>query len=239
MMDADRWINTLHSSRNRRENETTVQIDENRWTRTISKPNTIFKPRKNDFIKKYSFTTILFVCGLIFVSMVKEETRNLQKEVDHLMSSINILKSDLHKSTLDYDVITSPDNIKSLAEKYLESNLVYYKKSQIERINPNEIKNNNKITSEKNFIKDGKIKITKKIQQKKIELRKLQQLYKNPEELPDAIKTRIVKKISSKKEEIKRLYESPRETITVDRVQKWAGIQIVKAFLGIPIVPGK
>ena len=171
--------------------------------------------------------------------MVKEETRNLQKEVDHLMSSINILKSDLHKSTLDYDVITSPDNIKSLAEKYLESNLVYYKKSQIERINPNEIKNNNKITSEKNFIKDGKIKITKKIQQKKIELRKLQQLYKNPEELPDAIKTRIVKKISSKKEEIKRLYESPRETITVDRVQKWAGIQIVKAFLGIPIVPGK
>tara|TARA_Y100000590_G_scaffold229821_1_gene259191 strand:- start:10654 stop:11355 length:702 start_codon:yes stop_codon:yes gene_type:complete len=233
MMDYDRWVNTLHSSRNKKENETTIQIDENKWVSTIS------KPKKNDFIKKYSFTTALFVFGLIFVSMVKEETRNLQKEVDHLMSSISILKSDLHKSTLDYDVITSPENIKNLAEKYLESDLVYYKKSQIEKINHNEIKNTSKNTSEKNFIKDGKRKIAKKIQQKKVELKKLQQLYEKPEELPDEIKTQIVKKINLKKEEIKRLYESPRETITVDRVQKWAGIQIVKAFLGIPIVPGK
>ena len=38
---------------------------------------------------------------------------------------------------------------------------------------------------------------------------------------------------------LKRLYSDPKNTIDLPKVQKWAAVQIVKAFLGIPIVPGK
>ena len=47
------------------------------------------------------------------------------------------------------------------------------------------------------------------------------------------------KKIEAKKIELKELYNSPKETITVDKFQKWGVIQLVKVFLGIPVVPGK
>ena len=39
---------------------------------------------KDNSIQKYSLVTILFVIGLIFVSVIKNETRNLQKEIDKL-----------------------------------------------------------------------------------------------------------------------------------------------------------
>ena len=32
---------------------------------------------------------------------------------------------------------------------------------------------------------------------------------------------------------------SPSQTITFERVQKWGIVQIVKAFLGIPVIPGR
>ena len=35
------------------------------------------------------------------------------------------------------------------------------------------------------------------------------------------------------------MYESPSEIISFEKVQKWGAIQIVKAFLGIPVIPGK
>ena len=43
-------------------------------------------------VKKYSLLTILFVIGLIFVSAVKNETRNLQKDINNLKASIDIIK---------------------------------------------------------------------------------------------------------------------------------------------------
>ena len=87
--------------------------------------NTLPKKNENNSIKKYSLTIILFVAGLIFVSVVKNETRNLQKEISNLQTSINILKYDLHQTTLDHEIITSPENISRLAKEYLEySNLL-------------------------------------------------------------------------------------------------------------------
>ena len=81
--------------------------------------------------------------------------------------------------------------------------------------------------------------ITKKIEKKKTEIRKLQELYSNPESIPDEIKTQVATKIEEKKNELKNLYSSPKETITLKKVQKWAAIQVVKVFLGMPIIPGK
>ena len=52
-------------------------------------------------------------------------------------------------------------------------------------------------------------------------------------------KVKVAKKITETKTGLKRLYSDPKNTIDLPKVQKWAAVQIVKAFLGIPIVPGK
>merc|ERR1712093_859308 len=86
-------------------------------------------------VKKYSFMTIIFVCGLLFVSVVKNQTRNLEKEISYLKASINSIEFNLNQAILDNEVITSPENISKLAKEYLNNDLEYYKKSQIKNFN--------------------------------------------------------------------------------------------------------
>ena len=217
-------------------------IDPNRWVNTLPAAN------RNNPIKKYSLITVMFVIGLIFVSLIKNETRNLQKEINILQTSINTLKLDLHRATLDHEVISSPENISRLAEEYLESEFIYYKRSQINHLNGkkdtlarSEVKKQ-KIALRKESKKNNekiKLKVAKKIEKTKTELRKLQELYHSPGKLSDKIRFQVAKKIKLKKEELNQFYSDPYSLIKSKNTQKWAGLQIVKAFLGIPIVPGK
>ena len=238
MIDHEKWTNTLNIRKKDIDNES--NLDPNKWIETLPKPKT-----KNS-IKKYSFTAVIFMLGLILVSVIKNETRGLQKEIFNLQTSINNIKLDLHKASLDHEVITSPENISKLAKKHLESELFIYEKSQIKSINEknkniSKIDKNktNKQNKVKKLSKNVKLKIENEIKTKKNELKKLQKIAKKPEKLPGEIKLHIVKKIEAKKKEIKNLYNNPKSIITPDRVQSWAGVQLVKAFLGIPIIPGK
>ena len=79
----------------------------------------------------------------------------------------------------------------------------------------------------------------KQIEKKKTEIRKLQELYSKPGSLPGAIKTQVAMKIEKKKIELKNIYSEPKDIFTLERVGSWSVIQVVKLFLGIPIVPGK
>ena len=81
--------------------------------------------------------------------------------------------------------------------------------------------------------------LLKKLKKKKAEIKKLQDLYNNPESIPKEIKTGLARQIHEKKNELKDIYNSPSQTITFERFQKWGVVQIVKAFLGIPIIPGR
>ena len=74
---------------------------------------------------------------------------------------------------------------------------------------------------------------------KKIELRKIQQLYSAPKKLPGEIKKQIAKTIETKKEDLKNLYSEPKDSIDLGKVKRWGIFQLAKAFLGIPVVPGK
>jgi len=85
-------------------------------------------------------------------------------------------------------------------------------------------------------IKSG---IEKEIAKKKTEIRKLQELYSNPGSLPGAIKTQVAMKIEKKKIELKNIYNKPKDIFTLERVGRWSVVQIVKLFLGMPIIPGK
>ena len=264
MINKNKWISSLPNI-NQKFNGEKNQTDHYRWINTIPKKTTYHS------VKKYSLMTALFICGLLVVSVVKNETRNLEKEINNLRTSNNVIKFNLEQAILDNEVITSPENISKLAKEYLNKDFVSYKKSQIKKleddikiISKSNKKNNNlsgsmklKITKK---IKETKTKIrklqalyskpevipgelktqvAKKIKETKTEIRKLQALYAKPEAIPGELKTQVAKKIEEKKIELKNLYSHPKETVTLKKAQKWAAIQVVKVFLGLPVIPGR
>ena len=216
MINQYKWISSLPKV-NTKFSKTTNQLDHEKWTSTIPKKDTY------NSVKKYSFMTILFVCGLLFVSIVKNETRNLQKEINNLETSINLIKFNLDQTFLDHEIITSPENISLLAKKHLNIDLVPYKRSQIKQLNAE----NEKFT---------KINKTEK---EKTKIQKFKKLYSRPKSIPNEIKTHIAKRIEEKKVEIVNIYHEPKSIITLERPRKWALVQLVKAFLGMPIIPGR
>jgi hypothetical protein len=229
MINKTKWINTLPRTK-----EISNQLDHDRWINTISKKKT-YNSIEAYSVKAYSLTAILFVCGLIFVSIIKNETRSLQKEINNLEASINLIKFNLNQSILDNEVINSPENISLLANEYLNIDLVSYKKSQIIGLN----ENGDDLTQTNNLGTKIKEKVAKKIEAKKKEIKKLQDLYNKPETVPDEIKSQVALKIEEKKSQLMNLYKSPKEQITLERVGKWGVVQVVKAFLGMPMIPGR
>jgi len=237
MINNDRWVNSLPNV-NSKHNQESLQIDHNKWVNTIPKKKTY------NSVKKYSLMASIFVCSLLFVSVVKNQTRNLEKEINYIKGSISLIEFNLDQAILDNEVITSPENISKLAKEYLNSDLAYYKKSQIQNININNkiLKKNNKKNKTKilnNLPATVKTHVTEKIKKKKKEIEKLQELYNDPKSIPGEIKTKVAKQIQEKKFELKNLYESPKDIVTLGRVAKWGVVQVVKAFLGMPIIPGR
>ena len=247
MINQDKWIDSLHKT-NIKFNEETNQIDHYRWVNTIPKKETYNVVKKYSGIRKYSLMAVLFVCGLLFVSVVKNETRNLEKEINSLRASINVIKFNLNQTILDNEVITSPENISRLAKEYLNIDLVSYKKSQIKKLGDENEKFTkvNKIKKEKinkkkikNLSDSIKTQVAKRIEIKKTEMRKLQELYYNPKSIPKEIKTQVAVQIEEKKNEIRNIYNAPKDIFTLERVSKWSLLQVVKLFLGMPIIPGR
>ena len=246
MINQDKWISSLPKT-NTGFVTTTNQLDHDRWINSIPKKNVHISVKKYS-LKKYSLMAILFVCGLLFVSVVKNETRSLQKVINNLEASINVIKFNLDQAILDNEVITSPDNISLLAEEYLNIDLVSYKKSQIKQLGDE----NEKFTKVSK-IKKGKInkkktksltdsiktKVAKKIEKKKTEIRKLKELYQNPKLIPKEIKTQVAVQIEEKKIELRNIYSAPKDIFTLQKVGRWSFVQVVKLFLGMPIIPGR
>lgn len=230
--DPNKWINTI-SQIKKDDNLENYNLNPDKWTDTIPK-----KTKKNS-VAKYSISIFLFVTGLVLVSAIKNESKILQKEINNLYASINTLKYNLHQASLDHEVITSPENISKMAAEYLEKNLVSYKKKQIKNLNINEENPGKEKYKNNNINKKLKLEIAKRIDEKKQQLKKLQKISLKPEKLPMEIKTKIDKKISSTKQDIEKLYSDPKSVLTPEKMQSWVALQVVKLFLGMPIVPGK
>ena len=227
MINENKWLNTLRKNNIQEEQK----LDHDRWINTIS------KKKENNPVKKYSFMLVIFICGLVFVSLVKNETRNLQKEISKLNVSINLTKFSLDQALLDNEVITSPENISLLAKEHLNTNLVFYNRSQIIKLGEETPKNNE--IKANNFSKDLKLKVSKKIKQKKDELKKLKSIYSDPKSIPREIRMQVAKQIDKKKLELQSVFDEPKDKIFSDRATRWGAMQIVKAFLGIPVIPGR
>ena len=248
MINQDKWIDSIPKTIIKFDKGAN-QVDYYRWVNTIPKKDTYNNvATHNNVAWKYSLVVVLFVCGLLFVSAVKNKTRNLEKEINSLRASNNVIKFNLDQAILDNEVITSPDNISLLAKEYLNIDLVSYKKSQIKKLRDENEKFTkvNKIKKEKinkkkikNLSDSIKTQVAKRIEIKKTEMRKLQELYYNPKSIPKEIKTQVAVQIEEKKNEIRNIYSAPKDIFTLERVGKWSVIQIVKLFLGIPIIPGR
>ena len=247
MINQDKWIDSLLKT-NIKFNEETNQIDHYRWINTISKKRTYNAVRKYSAVKKYTLMTVLFVCGLLFVSALKNGTRNLEKEINNLRASVNVIKFNLNQTILDNEVITSPENISRLAKEYLNIDLVSYKKSQIKKLRDenekftkvNKIKKEKIVKKKIRNLSDGiKTQVAKRIEIKKTEMRKLQELYYNPKSIPKEIKTQVAVQIEEKKNAIRNIYSAPKDIFTLETVGRWSVIQVVKLFLGIPVMPGR
>ena len=72
-----------------------------------------------------------------------------------------------------------------------------------------------------------------------MEIDKLQKLYSNPKTIPVEVKKQVAQKIRQKKIELESLYNEPKELFTVERVSRWTVVQVVKIFLGMPVIPGR
>ena len=232
-INPDKWIETIPKTNSTDENG---KLDQDKWISTL--------PKKNNVVKKYSVTVFVFIIGLIFVSTIKNKTRNLQKDIRNLKASIKSLELNLGKASLEHEVITTPTNISLLAKQYLEFELVPYKQKQIRHldhpINEDDYKKIIKQEKKKEKFKNKiKIKLAKKVYKKKQELKKLQEMYSNPKSIPGGVKIKIAKQIEKKKGELRKIYESPKQEISLKKIQKWGAIQVVKAFLGIPVIPGR
>ena len=232
MINKDKWIGSL-PGKNTRFSNTINQLDHDKWIKTIP------KKKSHNSVRRYSLMSIVFVCGLLFVSAIKNETRNLQKEINNLETSINLIKFNLDQAFLDNEVITSPENISRLAKEYLNINFISYKRNQIERLSDDMDVISEPVEKNEKFSENLKKGIAKKIEKKRTEIRKLQELYAQPETIPSEIKIQVAKKIKKKKTELKKLYSSPKEVINLEKAQKWVAVQVVKVFLGMPIIPGK
>ncbi len=204
MINKQKWLESL-TKVNHNFKEGTGQIDHARWLNSVPKRTTY------NSVKKYSLVTVLFICGLFFVSALKNETRSLQKEISSLQASIDSIKFEVTQAILDNEVISSPENISQLAKKYLSNDFSSYKKSQIKELN------------EENINKT--IILKKENNNNKVNMK--------------FIKNKIVKKIEQKKENVKNIYNSPKDAISSAKAQRWAAVQLVKAFLGMPIIPGR
>ncbi len=238
MINQDKWVNSLPINKIET-GITNDRINQDKWKNAI--PNI----KAKNSVKKYSLMTILFVCGLFLVSVIKNETRNLEKEINNLKASINVVKFNLDQEILDHEVLTSPENISLLAKEYLDNNFATYQKSQIEHLNKENqsLNRSNKLenikTNKKKLLKSVKLETISRIQKKRDEIERLQALYSEPKAIPGEIKKEVINKIEQKKEELKNIYNSPKDTLTLERIGRWTAVQVAKVFFGMPVIPGK
>lgn len=230
MINSDKWIKTL-TKKNIAQQEK-YELDSKVWLNTIPNHN----PKKS--IIKYSLLSFLFITSLALVMLVKNETRNLEKDLINLKASINKLKFDMHYAVLDYNVLSSPENISILATQHLDLKLTNYKKSQIKKIGDEEKKFASLNYSKDNYKESLRKHLIKTYNFKKSNIEEIKQLYSKPDELPNYIKSKANIKFKNSKEKLKNIYKNP-DVLISDKAQRWAAFQVVKAFLGIPIVPGR
>jgi len=196
--------------------------------------------------------------------LIKNKTRLLEKELLYLDNEINILSSDLSEASLDFHYLTTPKRISLLAKNFLNENFMYYKESQIKKSIKSEkdlvilkklksdytfsqLSTSEFSNKKTNVTKESQIKKSIKSEKDLVILKKLKSDYTfsqlSTSEFSNK-KTNVTKEIDNEQLLIAKRIDNKnpqksKKIVSSKKIQQWAGIQIIKAFLGIPTVPFK
>ena len=164
---------------------------------------------------------IILISGLIFTSFIKNKTRLLEKELTNLNNEISILSSNFNEASLDFQYLTRPDRISLLAQSFFDEDFSYYKESQIKKsIKPE--KKSTILKQLKNGNTFSQLSATQSVNKKLNVIKRI-----------DNTRLLIAKKIDNKQP------QKSKKVVVSKKVQRWAGLQIIKALLGIPSIPTK
>jgi len=94
-------------------------------------------------MKKYIFLIFFFIFGIFFISHIKNETRDIEKNIRNINTKIFTLNAELHEAGLDYDYLSSPANLSILSEKIFKDGLNFYSSRQFSYINLEAINSTN------------------------------------------------------------------------------------------------
>ena len=78
---------------------------------------------------------LVFVFCLIFTSLVKNNTRSIEKNLLTLRYDILKLNSQIEEAKLELEYLTTPENIKVLSKNYFDDDFQYYNMSDIQILN--------------------------------------------------------------------------------------------------------
>ena len=78
---------------------------------------------------------LVFIFCLIFTSLIKNNTRSVEKNLLMLRYDILKLNSQIEEAKLELEYLTSPENIKVLFKTYLDEDFKYYDVSDIKKLN--------------------------------------------------------------------------------------------------------
>ena len=95
-------------------------------------------------MKQYIFLIFFFIFGIFFISNIKNETRDIEKNIRNINTKIFTLNAELYEAGLDYDYLSSPANLLILSEKIFKDKLNFYDTKQFSYIDLEVINNNQK-----------------------------------------------------------------------------------------------
>ena len=95
-------------------------------------------------MKKYIFLISFFIFGIFFISIIKNETREIEKNIKNINIQIFNLNAELYEARLDYNYLSSAANLSILSEKIFKDKLNFYDTKQFSYIDLEVINNNQK-----------------------------------------------------------------------------------------------
>ena len=94
-------------------------------------------------MKKYIFLIFFFIFSIFFISNIKNETRDIEKNIRNSNAKIFTLNAELHEAGLDYNYLSSAANLSILSEKIFKDELNFYGTKQFSYIKLETINNSN------------------------------------------------------------------------------------------------
>ena len=103
------------------------------------------------FRKSIIISLSVFFILMIFTSIIKNNTRNIEKNIERLSREVSILEKDLNDSKIDFIYLSSPEKLtKNLSvfdnEKYFiyDRSRIFFSTDEFSKINSQEAKQNKK-----------------------------------------------------------------------------------------------